>query len=436
MPIDTGINAGLGASNYSPFLQGAMQGAQMQAQGAQAIGQGLSNLGSSAGQTFVNIGEQKKQNQQLEGSIKGVESFLKSSKSTAEEVSPGMGDKIDAILAQINDPKLSLEQRASIAANTQQHFGEVLGLGIQAKQLKDNAIIAKTMQGGLANAIQNGATFEQLNAQNTGTPTSGRDAYQRLLQAGIPADKAAQVASTYGNLTKEDIITASLPEINKLNFLKANAEFQKILADTNLANVKATTGLPLNAAQLAQKAKTEAETAAVKNALTEEQLRQQNVEAQFESGTQSALSVAQDIKGLLQKGAGGKFGYLISSTGMGPLAKDTQELTAKINQFKTVMGENEINKLRQLTKGGSGGGTRISPAVLDTLAGSVGSLRPDFKPEVNLDTINDIISSLNKTIQENQKNRTVPAKFRQTGTLKDGTRVYRESPNGPIIPVK
>jgi hypothetical protein len=137
MALDTGVNAALGASNYTPFLQGAMQGAQMQAQGAQNIGQGLANLGSSAGQTLLNIGEQKKQNQQLEGSIKAVENFLTSSKQTAEMVSPGMGKNIDNVIQQMHDQNVPLSQRAAIAQQTRQHFGDVLNYGFKGKELAD-----------------------------------------------------------------------------------------------------------------------------------------------------------------------------------------------------------------------------------------------------------------------------------------------------------
>lgn len=45
-----GMNPQLGAVDYTPYLQGALQGAQMQAQGAAAIGQGLANLGQQVGQ--------------------------------------------------------------------------------------------------------------------------------------------------------------------------------------------------------------------------------------------------------------------------------------------------------------------------------------------------------------------------------------------------
>jgi hypothetical protein len=185
MALDTGVNAALGASNYTPFLQGAMQGAQMQAQGAQNIGQGLANLGSSAGQTILNIGEQKKQNQQLEGSIKAVENFLTSSKQTAEMVSPGMGKNIDNVIQQMHDQNVPLSQRAAIAQQTQQHFGDVLNYGFKTKELIDqqnaNAVANFLQQG-------NGQMPSPVNA-NQFTPTQLMQGRQLYLSNALNAAK-------------------------------------------------------------------------------------------------------------------------------------------------------------------------------------------------------------------------------------------------------
>ena len=50
----TGVQAGLGATDYSNYLRGALSGAQMSAQGTAAIGQGIQNaLGS------ISVGVQK-----------------------------------------------------------------------------------------------------------------------------------------------------------------------------------------------------------------------------------------------------------------------------------------------------------------------------------------------------------------------------------------
>ena len=45
----TGVQAGLGATDYSNYLRGALSGAQMSAQGQAAIGQGIQNALSSIG---------------------------------------------------------------------------------------------------------------------------------------------------------------------------------------------------------------------------------------------------------------------------------------------------------------------------------------------------------------------------------------------------
>jgi hypothetical protein len=68
------VNAALGRTDFTPFLQGAMQGAQAQARGAELIGQGLAGLGqqvASGIESYYKKEEQKQIEQQ------GIE-FIKS----------------------------------------------------------------------------------------------------------------------------------------------------------------------------------------------------------------------------------------------------------------------------------------------------------------------------------------------------------------------
>jgi hypothetical protein len=84
MAFQTGtqVNAALGRTDYTPFLQGALQGAQSQARGGELIGQGLAGLGQQ-----VATGIEKYYKKQEEKGIEqqGVE-FIKSNV-------PGIDDK-------------------------------------------------------------------------------------------------------------------------------------------------------------------------------------------------------------------------------------------------------------------------------------------------------------------------------------------------------
>ena len=84
MAFQTGtqVNAALGRTDYTPFLQGALQGAQSQARGAELIGQGLAGLGQ---QVASGIEKYYKKEEEKGIEQQGVE-FIKSNV-------PGIDDK-------------------------------------------------------------------------------------------------------------------------------------------------------------------------------------------------------------------------------------------------------------------------------------------------------------------------------------------------------
>jgi hypothetical protein len=76
------VNPALGRTDFTPFLQGAMQGAQAQARGAELIGQGLAGLGQ---QVASGIEKYYKKQEQKDIEKQGIE-FIKSNV-------PGIDDK-------------------------------------------------------------------------------------------------------------------------------------------------------------------------------------------------------------------------------------------------------------------------------------------------------------------------------------------------------
>lgn len=75
MAFQTGtqVNAGLGRTDYTPFLQGALQGAQAQARGAENIAAGLAGLGKEVAKGMASDVEQKKAQQAMLGTIGSAE---------------------------------------------------------------------------------------------------------------------------------------------------------------------------------------------------------------------------------------------------------------------------------------------------------------------------------------------------------------------------
>ena len=88
MAFQTGtqVNAALGRTDFTPFLQGAMQGAQAQARGAENIAQGLAGLGQQVATGIEKYYKKQEEKQLNEQAIDTVSRILKTN--------PAFGDQI------------------------------------------------------------------------------------------------------------------------------------------------------------------------------------------------------------------------------------------------------------------------------------------------------------------------------------------------------
>jgi hypothetical protein len=184
MALDTGVNAALGASNYTPFLQGAMQGAQMQAQGAQ-------NMVSGALQGLETYTNQIKQNRVLQGQVDAALNTAKSLLPFAQKIDPDTAKSIQGFIESSSHSSVPLQQQAIGAQQFSSHLGEILNYGIQAKavddQQKSNMVANYLAQnnGQMPSALKPDAfTPTQL---NTGQQLYGAMAYNRAKTANESA---------------------------------------------------------------------------------------------------------------------------------------------------------------------------------------------------------------------------------------------------------
>ena len=150
-----GINAQLGAIDYSPILRGSMAGAQMAAQGSQMIGQGLANLGQEVGQGIQKYAEQKKKNAERDGRVNTAIGSLQSIAKTMDKY--GRKEEAEALrLAGYNliqEP--NLDKRAAMADTAIGSFlqGQQIEAGAKQRQLGEQAaqyVRAATQAGGNA----------------------------------------------------------------------------------------------------------------------------------------------------------------------------------------------------------------------------------------------------------------------------------------------
>jgi hypothetical protein len=88
MAFQTGtqVNAGLGRTDYTPFLQGALQGAQAQGRGAENIAAGLAGLGQQVATGIEKYYKKQEEKQLNEQAIDTVSRILKTN--------PAFGDQI------------------------------------------------------------------------------------------------------------------------------------------------------------------------------------------------------------------------------------------------------------------------------------------------------------------------------------------------------
>ena len=106
----TGVKAGLGATDYSNYLRGALYGAQMQAEGGAAIGQGIQSALGSIGQGIKKYQENKVLQAEIMGGIEGNIDFLVKKRPEAIATAP---PEVQKILARMEEGKgVSLKDSA------------------------------------------------------------------------------------------------------------------------------------------------------------------------------------------------------------------------------------------------------------------------------------------------------------------------------------
>lgn len=127
-----GINAQLGAIDYSAYQRGA-------AQGAQNIGQGLANLGQELGAGLKKRGEYKAE---VTAALKTADLI-----NTTADLPKGVKELAASAKLQLNDPNISLREQAAIGSRMNGMFGGVLQAGLAtamrdptAKALDDLAL--------------------------------------------------------------------------------------------------------------------------------------------------------------------------------------------------------------------------------------------------------------------------------------------------------
>lgn len=375
MAFQTGsqVNPALGRTDFTPFLQGAMQGAQAQARGAELIGQGLAGLGqqvASGIEKYYKKEEEKKVKQQ------GVDFIVKNF---------GVDEKAAA---------------AGIGAVGAQAFANFLQ-GEQEKQ-KLSGLFNQTNAPAAGVAIQGGASFEQLpmdGAAYKTTPIGVQQFIERGFAANIDPNKIASVANAMVNAREAELRAQPKPR-DPAEILKLNAEVDKLRAEARRADAQALmAGQPSPTLKLAQekfdyeKGKDEAKKAAEDANFLDQVAFQKTM-----LGT-TIDNIDQSIK-LLKGGAGGTiqgFAPVAAIGAMLPFGGSSKILISKLDSIKSAVKLENIMSMKAMSKTGATGLGTITDREGQDLANNIAKIDPSLPEEeqiANLILIKETLTKL------------------------------------------
>ena len=378
------VNPALGRTDYTPFLQGAMQGAQAQARGAELIGQGLAGLGqqvASGIEKYYKKEEEKKVKQQ------GVDFIVKNF---------GVDEKAAA---------------AGIGAVGAQAFANFLQ-GEQEKQ-KLSGLFNQTNAPAAGAAIQGGASFEQLpmdGAAYKTTPIGVQQFIERGFAANIDPNKIASVANAMVNAREAELRAQPKPR-DPAEILKLNEEVDKLRAEARRADAQAlAAGQPSPTLTLAkekfdyEKGKDEA-----KKAEAEANFLDQVAAQKTMLGT-TIDNIDQSIN-LLRGGAGGTiqgFAPVAAIGAMLPFGGSSKILISRLDSIKSAVKLENIMSMKAMSKTGATGLGQITNQEGQDLANNIAKIDPTLPEEEQIKNLITIKETLVKLGNIKAKERAAP----------------------------
>lgn len=214
MAFQTGtqVNAALGRTDFTPFLQGAMQGAQAQARGAENIAQGLAGLGQ---QVAGGLERQYKEGKELKKEERGYKDTIASSKKIMEalKVAPNIPDSVKEFLPRlsqtIDNPNVSLSEQAASATMLGNLFGSVLSSGLSQTMQDQSRIDRGTRLGEVLQKYTKPAPPLMIAKPGAeAKPINQTELTSDLLKAGATPEEIATLSKTLPFAQKQQLDTA------------------------------------------------------------------------------------------------------------------------------------------------------------------------------------------------------------------------------------
>lgn len=392
MAFQTGtqVNAGLGRTDYTPFLQGALQGAQAQARGAENIAAGLASLGQQAGAAIKDYYAKQEAKQAENDAVSLIQGKI--------EKNPSLAD----FLGVKKDQTGAFDSKAIRAAVKTVGVPSILSA---AKTLGDEeklkGLFNETNPAPASAAIQGGASFEQLpmdGAAYKTTPIGVQQFIERGFAAGIDPNKIAGVANAMVNAREAELRAQPKPR-DPAEILKLNAEVDKLRAEARKADAQAAAaGQPTPAVALAkEKFSYQQQQNEAKKAEADANLLDQAAAHKAMLGT--TLKNIEESISLLQKGAGGPIqGYVpVAAAGAMFGGGESKILISKLDSIKSAVKLDNIMSMKAMSKTGSTGLGQISNQEGSDLANNIAKIDPTLPEKVqiaNLERIRDTLIKL------------------------------------------
>jgi hypothetical protein len=391
MAFQTGsqVNAALGRTDFTPFLQGALQGAQSQARGGELLGKGLAGLGEQAG-TAIKEYYLKKETKELEdGAVSMINERIKKNPVLADVlgIKKDKDGNYDQKAMRVGAKTFGLKAIYDIGKSLDDEE-KLKGLFNQTNP--PSAASEASLMGGTS---VNPADF----TPDTTTPLSVQQFIERGFAANIDPNKIAGVANAMVNAREAELRAQPRPR-DPAEILKLNAEVDKLRAEARRADAQAAAaGQPTPANTLAQnKFDYQQKKDEVKTAQTDANLLDQAAAHKAMLGT--TLSNIDESIALLEKGAGGPIqGYApVAAVGSIFGGGSSKILLSKLDSIKSAVKLDNIMSMKAMSKTGSTGLGQISNQEGSDLANNIAKIDPTLPEKEQIKNLNRIRNTLVK----------------------------------------
>jgi len=395
------VNAALGRTDFTPFLQGAMQGAQAQGRAGELIGKGLAGLGEQAGAAIKDYYAKKEAKQTENDTVALIDERIKKNPSLADflGVKKDKDGNFDKKAIRVGIKTLGVPAILNAAR------------GLDEEE-KLKGLFNETNPSAAGAAMQGGASFEQLpmdGAAYKTTPLSVQQFIERGFARGIDPNKISGIANAMVNAREAELRAQPKPR-DPAEILKLNAEVDKLRAEARRADAQAlAAGQPSPTLKLAEakfaydKGKDEA-----KKAEEDANLLDQAAAQKTMLGT-TIDNIDQSIK-LLRGGAGGTIqGYApVAAVGAMFGGGSSKILISKLDSIKSAVKLENIMSMKAMSKTGATGLGTITNQEGNDLANNIAKIDPTLPEEEQISNLILIKETLTKLGNIKAKKRAAP----------------------------